>query len=105
MNVRNMFVDEHAVRELSLWSQNDESVYRQKHVPFVKNYAKKIKKKIYDRQKAEGGIERNYVPVVVKSYSTQFGKFPINKATKKALAKEITDLVEQDARDEIRRNQ
>ena len=98
-NQSNETIDQHLVRELDLWAQNTSEIYFQKHIPFVKNYKKKIDKGIYNEELALKGILNNYVPVVIKSYQDAFGKDSLErptKANKIALAKELLQNVVDD---------
>lgn len=46
-------VDDDAVRELELYAENDEALYRQSYVPIAKNLSKKFKKGNYDSELAQ----------------------------------------------------
>ena len=45
--------DDDAARELELYAENDESLYRQSYVPIAKNLSKKFKKGVYDSELAK----------------------------------------------------
>ena len=46
-------VDDDAARELELYAENDEALYRQSYVPIAKNLSKKFKKGVYDSELAK----------------------------------------------------
>jgi hypothetical protein len=84
------------VRELSLFAQNTEWIYRTKHLPLVRNYSKKIAKGVYDDDLALEEILGSYVPFLTSAYKSQFGKDSIpglDKRIEQALANELLDLV------------
>ena len=45
--------DDDAARELELYAENDEALYRQSYVPIAKNLSKKFKKGVYDSELAK----------------------------------------------------
>ena len=92
-------VDVEAVKELELYAENTSSIYNQKHMPFVRNYARKIAKGVFNEELALKGIVNNYVPVVVSEYRREFGLGEVSKATKEALGKELLASVLQDVKE------
>jgi hypothetical protein len=94
--INNNEIDVEAVRELELFATNTQSIYNSKHMPFVRNYKRKIAKGIFNEDLALKGIVNNYVPVVISEYRNEFGLSPVNNETKIALAKELLALVLQD---------
>jgi hypothetical protein len=90
-------IDEITSDELKIFFDNEESFYRQRYIPFLKNYARKMKRGIYDHNMAVGGIQRNLVNDIIKAYDG-IELRDVNKSTRKHLAENITESIE----DEIR---
>ena len=86
------------VSELKLWFDNDGQMYRSRYIPFLKNYARKKKRGIYDRDLAIKGIKNNLVNDIIKAYAKEFGGTPtlqeINMCTREKLALEIVKKIE-----------
>ena len=93
LNQKNEQIDDDLVNELSLYARNTSEIYFQKHVPFVKNYRKKMDKGIYNQELAVKGILNNYVPVIVQSYNKEIGQVKPTKVDKMALAQEILAFI------------
>jgi len=74
------------LRELSLYAENDGTLYRSTFVPFAKNYAKKIVKGTYNQRLAIKGLADNAVPRVLEKYGKDNGTLPsMSNAGKKQL--------------------
>lgn len=92
--------DEHAARELELFINNDEPLYRQRFVPIVKNLMRKRAKGIYNSEKAaklflylaDDGARKYY-----KEFGTEQGGFKFDLATRWAVAKSLRDSFETEA--------
>ena len=82
-------VDETALRELDLYSDNTFELYNQKK-SILANLQKKASKGVYDPVKA-AKLWMYWVTAAAQRYTKEFGSgSPIfNKATKEALAKEL----------------
>jgi hypothetical protein len=93
-------VDNDMVRELTLYAQNDSTIYESVHMPYVRNFQGKIRKGVFNKDLAIKDIRSYYVNLVVSRYNEDLG--PISQPdedTKDALAKEILDLILQDIND------
>jgi len=85
------------VYELKLWFDNDQQMYRSRYIPFLKNYARKKKRGIYDRDLAIKGIKNNLVNDIIKGYEKDIGGVSlkiINMCTREKLALEIVERIE-----------
>jgi hypothetical protein len=95
-------IDYPLLRDIELTTSNDESFYRQTHIPFVKNYRRKQLKNIYDKDLALKGIVNNYVPRAIKFYEKQNNeRFSISKQEKNILANEYLKNVLSDIKDGV----
>ncbi len=84
-------VDEVAARELTLYIENDATIYRQRIQPIIKNLARKMKKGTYDPELAIKGF-MYAVEHGIKSYNKEFGPgFKIDKVTKRKVAEDLRD--------------
>ena len=84
-------VDEVAARELTLYIENDSTIYRQRIQPIIKNLARKMKKGTYDPDLAIKGF-MYAVEHGIKSYNKEFGPgFKIDKITKRKVAEDLRD--------------
>lgn len=84
-------VDEVAARELTLYIENDSTIYRQRIQPIIKNLARKMKKGTYDPELAVKGF-MYAVEHGIKSYNKEFGPgFKIDKVTKRKVAEDLRD--------------
>jgi hypothetical protein len=99
-------VDECAVRELTLYAEKTSAIYVGIHRAFVDNYAKKIKKGIYNHELALKGIANSYVRLVKDSYMAEFGiKFRLSQASRTALAKNLLSWVLDDIKEQQQQQQ
>jgi hypothetical protein len=57
--------------EIRLFAVNDEPFYRQRYFPIVKNFAKKIQKGIFNKNKAKPFIKKSVLPDIKKRYDEQ----------------------------------
>ena len=88
--------DSDAVNELDLFIMNDEDLYRRRFMPIISNIKRKIKKNIYDHEKAQK-LWMYLVDDAAKEYVKEFGStaddvkdmFP--KETRMQVAKIIAD--------------
>lgn len=64
-------VDEHAVRELELYADNDYKLYKMRE-PYLENMRKKMARGKYDR---ENGVKlwEHYVERAARAYAAEFG--------------------------------
>jgi len=84
-------VDEVAARELTLYIENDSTLYRQRVQPIIKNLARKMKKGSFDAELAVKGF-MYAVEHGLKNYKKDFGDgFKIDKDTKKKVAQDLLD--------------
>jgi len=84
-----MRFDRDAYRELDLWIDNTELLYRRK-MALGKNYAGRIEKGKYDRRKARKGIFNLVVVPAARQYDKEFGsgnKSIFDRSTREAVAK------------------
>lgn len=93
-------VDTVLIDDIELTVANDEQFYRQTHIPFVKNYRKKIKRGVFNTELGIKGMVNNAVPRAVKRYNeiTQPEKsdspqYKLNKDEKSLLGKQLLDRV------------
>lgn len=96
MQARNE-VDEATARELVLYAENDQELYKQLK-PWHDNYKKKIQKGTFNNALAIKGLANNYVPRIIAKYRQDFGLAQVNQATKEAIAREILPTVLDDSR-------
>lgn len=101
-------VPEPAVREMELWLDNTYELYQRKEA-WTLNYARKMNKGKYNRQKALEGIANNLVPEVIKDYRKNNGDFMdvgegrsyylgrVSKADKMAMARPMLESIEEEA--------
>ena len=83
--------DEVAARELTLYIENDATLYRQRIQPIIKNLARKMKKGTFDTELAQKGF-MYAVEHGLKNYNKDFGPgFKIDKDTKKKVAQDLLD--------------
>ena len=83
--------DEVAARELTLYIENDATLYRQRVQPIIKNLARKMKKGTFDAELAQKGF-MYAVEHGLKNYNKEFGPgFKIDKDTKKKVAQDLLD--------------
>jgi len=83
--------DEVAARELTLYIENDATLYRQRIQPIIKNLARKMKKGTFDAELAQKGF-MYAVEHGLKNYNKEFGPgFKIDKDTKKKVAQDLLD--------------
>lgn len=94
-------IDQSLVTEITLFIENDSNIYRQRTVPFAKNFARKIDKNKFKKDLAIKGLVNNLVPDGVRKYNKEFGStLRTNAEEKKLIAKNIFEGM----RDEICEN-
>ena len=64
--------DSDAVNELDLFIMNDEDLYRRRFMPIISNIKRKIKKNIYDHEKAQK-LWMYLIDDAAKEYVKEFG--------------------------------
>lgn len=89
-----MTADEIAARELILYAENDQPLYK-RFLYWKENFDAKKKRGVYNRELAIKGLENNYVPEIIKKYKKEFGLGNIDAATKKIVAINFVDIYEQ----------
>lgn len=95
-----MVVDQHLARELELFYENDQELYRGRYIPFVKNYIRRMKKGTYNRALAVKGIRDTFIPAVIHKYNKEVAKLPpVNRETKQVIAERWVAGFEQDYKD------
>lgn len=87
-------VDKPLAKELCMWAENDYKLYKLLSVEWYNNFARKIGRGVFDKQKAIEGLARNYVPKVAQSYSKENRRpLRVSAATKLAVAKYLMNEV------------
>ncbi|HAF77506.1 MAG TPA: hypothetical protein DCG42_09315 [Maribacter sp.] len=89
-------MDSDAVNELDSYIMNNEDLYRRRFMPIISNLKRKIKRDIYDHEKAQK-LWMYLVDEAAKKYVSEFGStdqdvkdmFP--KATRMQVAKNLAD--------------
>ena len=83
-----MAIDKEAVRELVLFSENDQQCY-DRYLALYENYAKKKKRGVFKKSQAIKGIVNIYIPFCIRKYKKDFGGFPrMSLAEKNYMAKD-----------------
>ena len=85
-------IDKITADELEIFMDNEEKLYRNK-MAWLKNFARKMKRNVYDTEKAIYGIEKNFVPTIIKEYDGIELK-DVNRETRNYLAKNIIESIE-----------
>lgn len=86
-------VDDAAVRELVLYITNDGELYRRQVIPIIDNLRKKIKRNVYDADKAVK-LWKYLADAGAKKYTQEFGTqdaMIFSPATREAVAVELRD--------------
>jgi hypothetical protein len=94
-------VDTSLARELTLFIENDGTLYRQMYRSIVKNYARKVVKRVYNRTQAIRGVVHLVNEGIVR-YRREFGLPPVNQATKESAAKQILSGMAEEIRMEVK---
>ena len=89
-------IDSDAVNELDTYIMNNEDLYRRRFMPIISNIKRKLKKKVYDHEKAQK-LWMYLVDDAAKEYVKEFGStqddvasmFP--KETRQQVARVISD--------------
>ncbi len=96
---RDTTIDKEAVRELVLYITNDGDLYRQRVTPMIENLKRKVKKGVYDREKAVK-LWQYLADEGVKKYGKEFGPGAsvawLNPATREEIARELRDYYEEE---------
>lgn len=85
-------IDKITSRELEIYFDNDEPLYRNGNA-WIKNFARKMKRGIYDNTKAVFAIQKYLVPNIIKSYDG-IELRDVDKNTRNHLAKSIVENFE-----------
>ena len=85
-------VDEITSRELEIYFDNDEPLYRNGNA-WIKNFARKMKRGTYDNTKAVFAIQKYLVPNIIKSYDG-IELRDVDRQTRNHLAKSIVESFE-----------
>ena len=89
-------IDSDAVNELDSYIMNNEELYRRRFMPIISNIKRKIKKNIYDHEKAQK-LWMYLVDDAAKEYVKEFGstqddvKTMFPKETRQQVARVISD--------------
>lgn len=97
-------VDRHTIRELHLWLDNTEKLYRTKEA-WITNYAKKMRNGSFNRSLALKGIANNLVPMIARDYNKEFGRGSIPALTlvdKRKVAVGIVKDIIEEAREKVK---
>ena len=86
--------------ELTLYANNDEYLYK-KQMAWIKNYATKMVKGIYNEELALMGIINNYVPIVINAYKKEFGLGTVDFKTKYWIGQNLLDFIKDGAKWQI----
>ena len=97
-----MVVDKILVRELTLYTENDGTIYRQRTTPLINNYARRKLKGTYSKPLALKGILM-IVEAGIKSYRKDFGLGRVSAQDKMAIAKELYPTINETATFEAKR--
>ena len=89
-------IDSDAVNELDIYIMNNEDLYRRRFMPIISNIKRKLKKNVYDHEKAQK-LWMYLVDDAAKEYVKEFGStqddvatmFP--KETRQQVAQVISD--------------
>jgi len=92
-----MVVDQHLVRELELFYENDYQLYQMGN-SWKKNFARKIKRGKYNHNLAVKGIANNYIPQVIRKYRKQFSLPQVSMENKVFMAERWVREFEQQYR-------
>lgn len=96
---RDTTIDKEAVRELVLYITNDGDLYRQRVTPMIENLKRKVKKGVYDREKAVK-LWQYLADEGVKKYGKEFGPGAsvawLNPATREEIARKLRDYYEEE---------
>lgn len=86
--------DTTAVRELRLYGENTESLYRQRYLPIVKNLRTKMARGTYDHEKAAKAF-KHWADDAAKRYEREYSSRPygttFSAETRRCLAREMAD--------------
>jgi len=96
-------IDHAASDELKIYFDNDQQFYRSRYIPWLKNFARKMKRGIYQHDLAVGGLQRNLVPDIIKGYDG-IELRDVNRATRKDLAENITVSIEDEIKIDHKNN-
>jgi hypothetical protein len=99
-------MDSHAVHELASFIENDHELFTKMITPIIRNYQRKMKKGIYDKEKAIKGF-LFVVEAGAKKYMKEFGSnhakwhqtFPV--PVRRAVAAELEEYYLEDVKDNI----
>jgi hypothetical protein len=97
-------VDRATIREMQLWLDNTEHLYRTKEA-WITNYAKKIRNGSFNRSLALKGIANNLVPMIARDYNKEFGRGSIPALTlvdKRKVAVGIVKDIIEEAREKVK---
>ena len=89
-------IDTEATRELDLFIMNDEDLYRRRFMPIISNLRRKVRKNVYDHEKAQK-LWMYLIDDAARKYVQEFGSsgtdvkdmFP--KETREQVARVISD--------------
>lgn len=90
-NQRDSSIDETMGDELKIFLDNNEPLYRTK-MAWLKNFARKMKRGVFNTEKAVYGIQKNFVPNIIKGYDG-IELSDVNRETRNYLAKEIVESI------------
>ena len=83
-----MAIDKILVRELQLYSENDQACYK-KLMAINENYALKRKRGVWNKEKAIKGIVNLYCNFCIAKYRRDFGIGKVSQADKMYWAKDV----------------
>ena len=97
-------IDDWKVNEMNLFIMNDGELYRQRYMPLVNNYVKKVKRGVFDKTLAIRGIANNLVPAGITKYRRELNSnMTLSRAEKVAVAREIYSGMKEDIKWVIQR--
>ena len=92
-------IDDHLVNEIILFAVNDSDLYHSRTVPIIDNLRKKIKKGVYDKEKALvlwEHLAEDAAKVWDKKWGTGQGSLKMfSKATRRKAAEKLADRYEE----------
>jgi hypothetical protein len=95
--------DVHTKRELVLWAENDQSLYRIQQA-WENNFARKMRNGSFNRSLAIKGIANNFVPMIARDYKKHNGSIgSLTIADKRSIASKLIGDIINNARDKFKK--
>lgn len=87
-------IDQDAVRELTLFAENDGRLYNVLMDVYLPNLQKKAEKGVYNKEKAIKLMEYYYQNYVRPAYKRYFGDVKLNPESRKSFGKYFVEVLE-----------